>query len=97
VECAATQGVLPLEYMSHGPAATREPVAARPRASTQARSKLDCENMSNHFLVGQRWDGTLAKYFEIMNEKLARPPTQNGYIADFYTALCLGRLSITFI
>jgi len=49
VLCAAMQGVPPEEKRSQGPAATREPVATRPRASTQVRSTLVRENMSDHF------------------------------------------------
>jgi len=70
VLCAATQGVPPEEYRSQGPAATREPVARRPRVSTQVRSSLGRENMSDHFWKGNSGAGAPVSVWNLLKRSL---------------------------
>jgi hypothetical protein len=76
------QGVPPEEKRSQGPAATREPVATRPRASTQVRSTLVRENMSDYFWGSNEGSGTTVSVL-LFDKK------QNGYIVAFKAARCL--------
>jgi len=62
--------------MSQGAAATREPVATRPKASAY------CENISDHFLVGERLDGHVYKLLKFINKKIKHPPKQNSYVDE---------------